>query len=110
MEKRYWQNRYGMIWEFLVFPEYVEVSFDYCFQQKDGKTFKCKGANYLRHSIDNAEDGCYSLIDPEGGPYIAIGEHCPTVANSKVTKIQFDFDKQVYIISYSIEKEQDVKN
>lgn len=108
----YYQSRYGVLWEFIVFKDFIEVCFDYSVD-KDDKQKTLKGANYCRHGMD--ENGVLNMVDPEGGPFIMVGEHCPTVANSVVTKIEAlppdenNGFKTWYTIYYSTKEENNVE-
>lgn len=72
-ETKIHRNRYGYHYK------YVQIG-PYQFE------FVIGGVNYMRSGVD--EDGAISFVDPEGGPFISVGDTIPNT-NQKVVAINF---------------------
>lgn len=80
METKTFRNRYN---------------FHYKFEQLKPNQYEfiIGGINYSRAGMD--ADGIIAFYDPEGGPFIGVGDILPEI-NKKVTAINFA-DSRVYI-------------
>lgn len=80
METKTFRNRYDLNYKF---EELEPHKFE----------FIIGGANYMRSGVD--ESGVIVFFDPEGGPFIHVGDILPEI-NKKVTAINFT-ESRVYI-------------
>ena len=72
-ESKIYRNRYG--------NQYKYVQIGPCKFE-----FVIWGVNYMRSGVD--EDGAISFFDPEGGPFIHVGDTIPGT-NHKIVAINF---------------------